>query len=204
MEIRYASVRDAEEILAIYAPYVENTAVTFEYEAPDLESFRGRIAGITERYPYLAAVEDGRIIGYAYASPFHTRAAYQHSAEASIYLDMGRRRRGVGRLLYRELEKALLRQNVFVLYAGITSTDRKDDAFLSDASLRFHEKTGFTPVGTCQLCGYKFGRWYSVTWMGKELAPRPEKPDPFIPFSALAPAREDQSAQHSFFELPSR
>ena len=182
MEIRLASAEDAEEILAVYAPYVRETAVTFEYDVPDIGAFRERIAGIRERYPYFAAVEDGRIIGYAYASAYRTRAAYSHSAETSIYLDRQHRRGGIGRRLYLELEKALLRQNVYVLFAGATSTDRENDPYVTDGSLRFHAKLGYTPAGVCCGCGYKFGRWYDVTWMQKVLAPLPDDPGPFIPF----------------------
>ena len=97
MEIRLATMEDAEEILAIYAPYVRNTAITFEYDVPDINEFRSRIESTLENYPYLVAVKEGRIIGYAYAGAFRKRAAYQHSAEMSIYLDEQCRQQGIGR-----------------------------------------------------------------------------------------------------------
>jgi phosphinothricin acetyltransferase len=103
----------------------------------------------------------------------------------SIYLEGNCRQRGIGRQLYLEMEKRLLRQNVFNVYAGVTASDRKDDAFVTDASIRFHERMGYTKVGEYRLCGYKFGQWYSVIWLGKTLGDRPEKPEPFIPFPAL-------------------
>ena len=189
MEIRLASMDDAEDILAVYAPYVRETAVTFEYDVPDADTFRRRVETIRKEYPYLVAAEDGKIVGYAYASAFHERAAYRHTAETSIYLARNRRMRGIGTQLYRELEKRLLRQNVFVLYACVTATDRKNDAFLTDGSILFHEKMGYTVIGKHHLCGYKFDQWYSVVWMEKVLRERPEKPEPFIPFSACPEVR---------------
>ena len=183
MEIRLATVDDAEAILAIYAPYVRNTAITFEYDVPEIGAFRARIEATLKNYPYLVAEESGRMVGYAYAGPFGKRAAYQHSAELSIYLDESCRRQGTGRLLYQELEKRLLAQNVFSVYAGVAASDRADDAFVTDASIRFHEKMGYTKIGEYHLCGYKFGRWYNVAWFEKALGTRPENPAPFIPRS---------------------
>ena len=185
MEIRLAKVDDAEEILAIYAPYVQNTAITFEYDVPDISEFRSRIESTLKNYPYFVAVEEGRIVGYAYAGAFRKRAAYQHSAEMSIYLDEQCRQKGIGTLLYQELEKRLLEQNVFSVYAGVTASDREDDAFVTDASIRFHEKMGYAKIGEYHLCGYKFNQWYNVAWFEKTLGIRLEKPAPFIPFSAL-------------------
>ena len=185
MLIRLALVDDAEEILAIYAPYVQNTAITFEYDVPEIGEFHSRIEATLKNYPYLVAVEEGRIVGYAYAGAFRTRAAYQHSAEMSIYLDEQCRQKGIGTLLYQEMEKRLLAQNVFSVYAGVTTSDREDDAFITDASIRFHEKTGYTKIGEFHQCGYKFDQWYNVAWFEKALGIRPEKPASFIQFSAL-------------------
>ena len=185
MEIRLATADDAELILAIYAPYIQNTAITFEYDVPEAGAFRSRIEETLKRYPYLVAAEEGRILGYAYAGPLGKRAAYQHSAEMSIYLEGHCRQRGIGRQLYLELEKRLLRQNVFNVYAGVTASDRENDPYVTDASILFHEKMGYTRIGEYHLCGYKFGQWYSVIWLGKALGNRPERPEPFIPFSVL-------------------
>ncbi|MBQ9377577.1 MAG: N-acetyltransferase [Schwartzia sp.] len=185
MEIRLATADDAGAIRKIYAPYVRNTAVSFEYEAPDTEEMARRIRATLSEYPWLAATEHDEVVGYAYASVFHGRIAYKHSAEVSVYLDGKRRRAGIGSRLYRELETCLLRQNVFVLYACVTATDRAADAHWSDDSLRFHEKQGYVPVGKHNLCGYKFDKWYSVVWMEKVIAPRPEHPKPFVPFPAI-------------------
>ena len=162
-----------------------HTAVTFEYDVPDTVSFRTRIRDILKNYPFLVAAEGERILGYAYAHAFYGRAAYRHTAEPSIYLDGSCRRQGIGRRLYEELEKRLLQQHVYVLYACISFPDRRDDPFLTDGSIRFHEQMGYTAAGEHRLCGYKFGRWYSVRWMEKNLAERPETPAPFIPFPEL-------------------
>ena len=105
--IRTAFVEDAEALLDIYAYYVEHTAITFEYGVPALEEFRRRIARTLEVYPYLCAVEDGKILGYAYAGPFAERAAYGWPAETTIYLARDVRGNGLGRKLYEALEEAL-------------------------------------------------------------------------------------------------
>lgn len=188
MKIRVATAADAESIQGIYAPYVQQTAVTFEYDPPCIDDFRQRITNALKEYPYLAAVDEKeQIIGYAYASSFHSRAAYRHSAEVSIYIAEKWHKHGVGKQLYKELEHRLIQQNVFVLYACITMSERQTDENLTDSSIRFHEKMGYTHVGTHNLCGYKFNKWYSVIWMEKLIAARPDIPDDFIPFSELNP-----------------
>ncbi len=185
MEIRLATIDDAETILAIYEPYVRNTAITFEYEVPSTAEFRSRIRETLRSYPYLVAAEGKSIVGYAYASPFRKRAAYQHSAEMSIYIDQRCRQHGIGRSLYLELEKRLVRQNVFSIYAGVTRSDRPNDAYVTDGSICFHERMGYTKIGEYHRCGYKFGQWYNVAWFEKHIGTIPENPDPFIPFSIM-------------------
>lgn len=185
MKIRVATVEDAKSIQEIYEPYVEETAITFEYDVPCIDEFRQRITNTLKEYPYLVAVEQERIIGYAYAGSFHSRAAYKHSAEVSIYLCEKWHKKGIGRQLYQELENRLIRQNVFVLYACISTTERDDDENLTVGSISFHKKMGYTTVGKHNLCGYKFNKWYSVIWMEKQIADRVDKPNDFIPFSEL-------------------
>lgn len=185
MEIRVAAVEDAESIQRIYAPYVEHTAITFECDVPDVDDFRQRISRTLKDYPYLVALEQGRMIGYAYAGAFYGREAYRHSAEVSVYLDEKWHKKGVGKRLYEELERRLLGQNVFVLYACIAAAGSSGDEHLTDASIYFHRKMGYTLVGTHNLCGYKFHKWYSVVWMEKVIAERPDEPDAFVPFSEL-------------------
>ena len=110
MDIRVATVEDAKSIQNIYAPYVEKTAVTFEYDVPCIDDFRQRIINTLKEYPYLVAVEQERIVGYAHAGSFHSRAAYKHSAEVSIYLHEKWHKKGIGKLLYEELENRLIKQ----------------------------------------------------------------------------------------------
>ena len=182
--IRDAEEQDTATLLEIYAPYVTETAVSFEYESPSVEEFHARIETVQREYPYLVAEKDGLIIGYAYASPFHPRPAYKHCAVATIYLDRNYRRQGIGRELYRKLEMILLKQNVFTLYACITIAP-EGDPYLSNDSEKFHFRIGYRTKGTYQNCGYKFGRWYSVIWMEKQLAPKPDVPDEFIPYPMI-------------------
>lgn len=164
--IRSASIQDAEAILKIYSHYVEHTAISFEYEIPTLDEFRGRICHTLEKYPYLVAVQNDRIIGYAYGSQFHKRAAYAHCAEASIYVDAKTRKAGVGRLLYEALEETLKQQGVLNLYACIAYTETEDE-YLNNNSAQFHAHLGYKEVGRFHKCGYKFDRWYDMIWMEK-------------------------------------
>ena len=164
--IRTASVCDAEAILKIYGHYVLNTAISFEYEVPNIEEFENRIACTLEKYPYLVAEQDGVIIGYAYGSQFHERAAYSHCAEVSIYVDVNARKCGLGRLLYEALEKALKEQGILNLYACIAYTDAEDE-YLNNNSAQFHAHLGYEQIGRFHQCGYKFGRWYDMIWMEK-------------------------------------
>ena len=167
--IRPADLSDAEEMLAIYAPYVRETAVSFEYAAPSADEFRGRIRTVTENFPWLAAEQDGRIIGYAYASRFHERAAYRYCCETTVYIREDKKRLGAGKALYQALEAALRRQGIRNLYACVAVTDA-EDGHLTPDSVRFHEALGFAVTGRFHRCGYKFSRWYDVVWMEKIIA----------------------------------
>ena len=147
--IRQATEADAEELLKIYAPYVTDTAITFEYEVPTLEEFIGRIRHTLQKYPYLVAVEENEIIGYAYAGAFYGRAAYDWSVETSIYIKRGRTHGGVGKLLYQALEDALKAQNIINLYACIAYPEVEDE-YLTKNSVSFHEHLGYRMIGTFQ------------------------------------------------------
>lgn len=183
--IRLATPNDAEALLAIYAPYVRDTAITFEYDVPALPEFRKRIESTLEKYPYLVAGKNGIPTGYAYAGPFHPRAAYQHSAELSIYLSQDSHGQGIGKALYRHLEEILLSQGIYNLEACITCAG-EEDPYVPPTSPLFHEHLGFRRVGHFTKCGYKFGRWYDMIWMEKLIGQRPAHPKPFIPFPELA------------------
>lgn len=177
MNIRVAVPEDASDLVKIYGSYVTDTAVTFEYEVPGIEEFEGRIRETLKRYPYLVIEEAGRILGYAYASPFKARAAYAWSVETSIYLCPDVKGRGIGTMLYRKLEGLLRRQNVCNLCACIT--------YPNPESIGFHEKSGYRTVAHFNSAGFKLGTWYDIVWMEKELCPHSVPPMPFLSFPEL-------------------
>ena len=165
--LRIAKPEDAEEILKVYAPYVEKTAITFEYEVPSVEEFRGRIENTLQHYPYLVAEDETGILGYAYAGRFQTRAAYDWAVETSIYIRMDQKRRGLGRILYDALEEGLKEQGILNVNACIACTDQEDEHLTND-SIYFHKHLGYRLVGKFYQCGYKFHRWYDMVWMGAD------------------------------------
>ena len=194
ISIRTAAPKDAKELLDIYSYYVEKTAVTYEYDVPGIEEFKRRIEDTLEKYPYIVAVENvidedgagnvmnkdshkGRIVGYVYAGCFKSRAAYDWSVETSIYVDKDARKMGIGKMLYAELEKRLKAMNILNVNACIAYTEVEDE-YLTNASVSFHEKEGYSKVGIFHKCAYKFGRWYDMIWMekfiGEHLAEQPD------------------------------
>ena len=166
MVIRSAVIEDAKRLLKIYSYYVENTAISFEYEAPSLEEFRNRIKNTLMKYPYLVLEEDGVIKGYAYAGVFKGRAAYNHCCEVTIYLDRNSKGNGYGRALYEALEESLRKKGIINLYACIADPITEDE-YLTRNSEQFHQHMGYTKAGEFHKCGYKFGRWYNMIWMEK-------------------------------------
>lgn len=168
VKIRVATGADAEALVKIYAPYVENTAVTFEYTVPTPVEFSRRIAEIQEKYPYLVAERNGELVGYAYANTFKGRAAYDWAVEVSIYVRMDQKKSGVGSALYEALEQVLSLQNILNLNAAITNAEHEDEHF-TKGSLEFHRRMGYRMVGEFHQCGCKFGRWYNTVWMEKHL-----------------------------------
>lgn len=166
MEILPVTLEDAKELLAIYTPYVQDTAISFEYEVPSLSEFQNRIQNISSILPYIKAVEDGKILGYAYAGKFKDRAAYDWSVEVTIYVRKDSRRSGVGKLLYHALEDSLKRIGILNMNACI-ALPQGDDKHLNNDSYYFHKKMGFQPVGTFHNSGYKFNTWYDMIWMEK-------------------------------------
>lgn len=182
--IRMAKISEAQELLNIYAPYVEETAITFEYEVPSLEEFRQRMIHTLQKYPYLVAVKEGEIVGYAYAGAFHVRRAYDWAAEATVYIKKDCKGRGCGKKLYQALEEILRRQNIVNMYACIAACEQPDE-YLNDDSPRFHEHMGFVKIGTFSSCGYKFGKWYDMIWMEKMLGEHSADPAEVIPLPEL-------------------
>jgi phosphinothricin acetyltransferase len=166
MNIRSATKEDAARLLEIYAYYVTDTAITFEYEVPSLSEFEGRIENTLKKYPYLVIEDNGIIYGYAYAGVFKGRAAYDRSCEMTIYLDKDAKKNGYGKKLYTALEEELKKRGMLNLYACIGSPIVEDE-YLTRNSEEFHAHLGYTKVGTFHKCGYKFGRWYDMIWMEK-------------------------------------
>ena len=168
--IRFAAPNDIPAILAIYAPYVENTTCSFEYEPPTLEAFHKRFEKITQQFPWLVWEEDGQILGYAYGSLPFSRAAYQWCCEVSIYIAPQGQKKGIGRKLYGVLEALLWRQGYQVIYSLVTSENEN--------SLAFHRHLGYRPVAELPGCGIKHGKRLGVTWLEKrrETDTLPTKP----------------------------
>ncbi len=166
VKLRFAEQKDAERLLEIYAPYVENedwsySDVSFEYITPSLEEFRGRITAISKDFPYIVLEKDGKILGYAYAHPYIQRAAYQWSAEVTIYLCTEGHGKGYGTLLYKALEEMLKLQGITNLYACI--------AYDNEASISFHGARGYAINGVFKQCAFKNGHWLDMVWMEKNL-----------------------------------
>lgn len=192
--IRFADpARDAAGILAVYAPYIRETAVTFETEVPALEAFTARVAGICADFPYLVLEADGELAGYAYAHRQAERAAYAWNAELSIYLAGKWRGKGLGAPLYRLLERLLAMQGYVNLYGVITASNR--------GSIAMHEKLGYRQIGLHEKTGWKFGQWHDVAWLYKRVGEG--EPGTILPLSALDPAqveREIAAAQREIEE----
>jgi phosphinothricin acetyltransferase len=175
--IRLVTADDAAAIAALYAPYVSESAVSFEAEAPGAEEMRARIAAGGDLYPWLVAEEDKALLGYAYATAFRARHAYRFTVETSVYVRQGGHGRGVGGALYRALLPLLEAQGFTQAIAALTLPN--------EASVKLHERHGFTRAGVYESVGYKFGEWRSVGLWQRPLAPlsdEPGEPEPFARF----------------------
>lgn len=169
-QFRLATPADAEQILDIYAPFCDHTAVSFELQAPSLPEMQQRIQQITAQLPWIVC-EGPRIVGYVYASPHRKYAAYSWNVESSIYIHPHYHRLGIGRALYTTLFRLLRLQGYFRVYAGITVPN--------PSSVSLHQSLGFQPIGIYRNTGYKFGRWLDVEWW--ELSLQPEGTEPRSP-----------------------
>jgi phosphinothricin acetyltransferase len=168
MKVRHANEDDAEACAAIYAPYVTDTAITFEYEPPSADEMARRIAAAQRAHAWLVLEDDGRVVGYAYGGPYKERAAYRWSSEVSVYLETGRRRSGSGRLLYAALFERLAERGFHTLVAGMTLPN--------DASEGLHRAMGFEPIGIFRRVGWKHGQWRDVAWAQRSLGTDGEPP----------------------------
>jgi len=165
--IRLAADSDAAEILEIYAPIVKDTATSFEVEPPSLDEMRARIRETLDHYPWLVCAHD-HVFGYAYAGKHRVRAAYQWSADVSVYVHRDARHKGIGQGLYRSLLGILVLQGYENAFAGITLPNA--------ASVGLHESFGFSPVGIYKSVGYKLGSWHDVGWWQLRLTLGSETP----------------------------
>jgi L-amino acid N-acyltransferase YncA len=169
MRVRDASPEgDAAACAAIYAPYVTDTAISFETEPPTPEQMAERIAAASRTHAWLVLEHGGRVIGYAYGGPFNRRAAYRWACETSVYVERGRRRTGAGRMLYDALLSRLSERGFRTALAGTTLPN--------EASVGLHRALGFEPVGTYRRVGYKHGAWHDVAWAQRSLAAGDDPP----------------------------
>ncbi len=184
VDIRVANLEDVPGLLKIYAPYVRETAITFDYEVPSVEEFREKIERILKKYPVLVAETAEGIVGYAYADTFKNKQAYDWAVETTIYVDKNCKKMGIGRLLYEELERILKAQKIVNLNACI-AYPMEEDEHLSKDSVLFHEKLGYRMVGEFRQCGYKFNRWYNMVWMEKHIGEHTNQQPEVILFENL-------------------
>jgi L-amino acid N-acyltransferase YncA len=172
--VRDATVDDAAACTRIYAPYVRDTAVSFELEPPTAAEMAGRIEAALARHAWLRLEDDGGVVGYAYGSAFSDRAAYDWATSVSVYVEPGRRRTGAGRALYAALLDRLAARGYRTALAGI--------ALPNEASAGLHAAMGFEPVDTYRRVGWKLGRWHDVTWWQRPLGDGPaDDGDPPVP-----------------------
>lgn len=184
--IRLAQPADSDQIAAIYAPFCENTIVSFETIAPTPAEMAQRIQKITARYPWLVLDVDGVIAGYVYASQHRERSAYQWSVDVTAYTHPDYRRKGVGRALYTALFAILKRQGYYKAFAGIAQPN--------EGSVGLHTAMGMTLVGIYQGVGYKLGAWHDVGWYQVALQPEQPNPRPPLPLADIWSDAEVQTA----------
>jgi L-amino acid N-acyltransferase YncA len=168
LTVRDATADDAEACAGVYRPYVLDTATTFELEPPTVAEMAARIAAAVRRYAWLVLEQDGRVVGYAYAGEFKSRAAYRFACEVSVYLEMGLRRTGGGRALYEVLLPRLAARGYRIAVAGMTLPNA--------ASVGLHAALGFADGGVHRRIGWKRDAWYDVAWMQLDLGPSDDPP----------------------------
>lgn len=168
--IRLANTSDCAAILDIYAHYVQHTSITFEYDVPSVSEMEKRMLSAMSKYPYLVAEVNGKIAGYAYATDFRYRSAYQWSPECTIYLHHEEKGKGTGYKLYTALFDALRLQGYYNVFGGV--------ALPNEGSVALHRKCGFREIGLYENIGYKHGQWHSTLWFQLVLQPHADAPAP--------------------------
>lgn len=168
-QINLVEESDHAACLDIYAPYIRDTVITFEYEVPTLEEFSERIRSVTRTYPWLVCRYEGKVIGYAYASQYRGRIAYQWSVESAIYIHPDFHRKGIARLLYETLLAILRLQGFFTVYAIV--------GYPNEQSVGFHKSMGFEAFAVFKKSGYKHGQWRDTLWLQYTLGEYPVEPN---------------------------
>ena len=163
MKIRAATPDDAASLLQIYAPLVEQTAISFELTAPTAEEFAERISAYGKSHAWLVAEDSGQLVGYSYGTPHRPRQAYRQSVETSVYVAQHCRGAGIGKRLYAELFRQLGPLGFHNAYAGI--------ALPNDSSIALHKTAGFDHIGVFREVGYKLNAWHDVSWWQRSIAP---------------------------------
>jgi phosphinothricin acetyltransferase len=171
--VRDVAGGDAGAIAAIYAPYVRETAITFEIDPPGAAEMRARIEEVTAHFPWLVATDGAHVLGYAYATSFRARAAYRWIVETTVYVAQDQARRGIGRALYAPLLDRLRQQGFCAAIGAI--------ALPNNASVAIHEAMGFVHQGTYRRVGYKLDRWHDVGLWQCDFGPRPDRPEEPLP-----------------------
>lgn len=180
MQIRLATPGDGAAVRDIYAPSVTSSAISFELTVPSVAQMSARIAERLPRLPWLVGESGGVVVGYAYASRFHPRAAYEWSVETSVYVAVDHQGRGVGRALYTALFAVLGAQGYRQAMAGI--------ALPNPGSVALHEGSGFALVGVYRAVGWKFGVWHDVGWWQRPIDPGSGPPTDPLDVAQLDPA----------------
>jgi phosphinothricin acetyltransferase len=191
--LRIARLSDAVALAAIYAPYVEETTISFEWVPPSAQEFEQRMRHILEEYPYLVYERDGEILGYAYAHRAFERYSYRFCAELSVYVRKDARQRGIGSLLYRTLIALCREMRLQTLYGIVTDPN--------EPSFRLHERLGFSRVGHFPHAGQKFDRWIDVVWyslvIGDDRVPPPDSiPFPDLPYERVQKILQEQLKEY--------
>lgn len=171
--IRCINLSDVQPTLDIYAPFVQHTAVSFEYEVPSIKEWESRIEAYTKEFPWLVCAYEGMVVGYSYAGKHRTRTAYAWSAEVTIYLLEPFHGREVANALYQALFAVLKEQGYVNVLAGVTTPNAKSE--------KFHLKMNFEDVVVYRKVGYKFGTWYDTRWFQRHLV---ESPDNRLPLAS--------------------
>lgn len=177
VKIRFATQEDSVAILGIYESYIRDTAITFEYEVPSVSDFNTRIENIMRYFPWLVCEIDGEVAGYGYAFKHGERAAYQWSADLSIYINEKHHRKHIATALYTALIEMLKLQGYYTVFAGVTIPNPNSEAF--------HTSFGFQKVGVFNNVGYKLGEWRDVKWFAFTLSEYKKEPKPPVAFSDI-------------------